>query len=449
MQPRGQGLIFSLAVLTCVWFPFQDLVLGLLYGHGLPEAAVKGLLVLKEGLVVLMLGGAVLRWTLGQPIRTASADLLALAYLGLVTLYLPIGDAALAPRLAQYRSLGLPVLLYLAGRALPAEDRALELWIRWTVLLGLVLAATGLLERFVLDVGFWRSVVPLGRYLEDIKSQQAHLVGDLPGNMFGDYGFGFFQFRRLSGAFGSPLTMGYYLVFPLVLTIGLLLSRPDAGAPPRPTLLLGLVLGSLALLLTVTRAGVGAVLIAVALALLVYRQVRLVVFAAVFGAGLLALFQEPIGRILEATWTMNDASMRGHALFLQQSIDVVLEYPAGLGLGAAGGWAHAMTRFFSGAAENAFLVIVAQASVYAGLLFLVFVVAALSRIVAAWPPAAAGLRPAYSWAVVLTALGYLATGVLSEQILTFTSVGHFWMSLGYAVTLAVEPGARPEAGAAP
>ena len=38
--------------------------------------------------------------------------------------------------------------------------------------------------------------------------------------------------------------------------------------------------------------------------------------------------------------------------------------------------------------------------------------------------------------LAFTVPAYLVTGMLSEQILTFTSVGHFWMSLGYAVTLA-------------
>jgi hypothetical protein len=440
MRNQGQGLIFTLGVLTCVWFPFQDLALAFLYGRGAPHAAVKGALLLKEGLVALMLLGAALRWTLGGRIRPAPSDLWALAYGVLISVYLPLGEAELEPRLAQYRALALPVLLYLAGRSLPTEERTVERWIRWTLGLGLVLAATGLVERFALDVEFWRSAVPLGRYLEEVKSQREHLVEGLPGNLFGDYGFGFFQFRRLAGALGSPLTLGYYLVFPMVLAICLLLSPSGAKRAVSGRMLLGgLALGSLALVLTVTRAGVGAVLIAVALALFVYRRVRLLLIAALFGAGILVLFQDSVIRIAEATWTMNDASMRAHVLFLRSSLDVVLEYPAGLGVGAAGGWAHAMSRRFSGAAENAFLVIVAQASVYAGLLFLAFVLASLCRVLGASRRGATGLRPAYFWAVGLSALGYLATGLLSEQILTFTSVGHFWMSLGHATTLAGEP----------
>ena len=267
------------------------------------------------------------------------------------------------------------------------------------------------------------------------------MIGDLPGNMFGDYGFGFFQFRRLSGAFGSPLTMGYYLVFPVVLSVCLLLERTTPRQGPRVrTLGALLVLGSLALLLTVTRAGVGAVMLAVAVALFLYRQIRLAILAPLFGAGLLLLFQDSVARIAEATWTMNDSSMRGHLLFLQNSLNVVLEFPAGLGLGSAGGWAHTMSRtLFSGAAENAFLVVVAQASVYAGLLLLAFAAAALGRVLIAARDVGSGLRRALLSAVGLAGLGYLATGALSEQILTFTSVGHFWMSLGFAVTLTHEP----------
>ena len=161
MRERGQGAVFWLAVVTCLWFPFQDLVLAFLYGQGVPAMAIKGLLLLKEALLVLILFGALLRWTLGRPLPVTPADVLALCYLALVTAYLPVGNAELQPRLAQYRALVLPAALYLAGRALPAEPRAVRVWIRWTVGLGLLLAATGLIERFALDVGFWRSAVPL------------------------------------------------------------------------------------------------------------------------------------------------------------------------------------------------------------------------------------------------------------------------------------------------
>src|SRR5205823_3784544 len=137
--------------------------------------------------------------------------------------YLFVGDAELQPRLAQYRSLMLPALLYCAGRALPPSRRALRIWIRLTWGLAVLLAAFGLVERFGLGVEFWRSTVRIGPFLADIKSQAMHLEGDLPGNMYGDYGFGYFEFRRLSSAFGSPLTMGYYLVYPIVLLLCLLL----------------------------------------------------------------------------------------------------------------------------------------------------------------------------------------------------------------------------------
>ena len=434
MRHRADGLIFTLAIVICVWFPMQDLVLAALFGWGLPPTVAKAMILLKECLVALMIVGAVLRWTLGSPVRPCGVELCALFYLVLVSVYLPIGDAEIEPRLAQYRSLVLPVMLYLAGRTLPTSDGALERWIRWTLGLGLVLVVTGLIERFALDVQFWRSTVPIGAYLESVKSQQAHLVDGLPGNLYGDYSFGYFQFRRLCGVFGSPLTMGYYLVFPIVLGVTILL-----GGPPRRSvrwwIVAGLALSCVTLLLTVTRAGVGAVLIAVALGILVYRHAGLLVAATIFGAGLFLIFQDTLLRIAQATWEMNDSSMRAHALFLQESVDVVTRYPTGLGVGLAGGWAHTMSERFSGAAENAFLVIVAQASVYAGLLFVVFVVAALWRIVCASFRFEGGTRKAFGGAVVLSGVGYMATGLLSEQILTFTSVAHFWMSLGYAVSL--------------
>jgi hypothetical protein len=445
-ERSAHGPIFWGAVLVCLWFPFQDLVLAFLYGRGAPATAIRGLLVLKEAVVLLLVGAALLRWTLGGTLRAAGADVAALLYAALLTVYLFVGDAEMQPRLLQYRSLMLPVLLYFCGRALPRTPEAVRTWVRFTLGLAVLVAALGLFERLALGIDFWYIIVPLGSFLEDIKGQSEHVLYGLPGNMYGDYGFGFFQFRRLAGSFGSPLTMGYYLVFPMLLLFCLVLvpSRPaQAAAAERAQgasgLLAGLLVCGLALMLTVTRAGIGAVIVGVALAVLLYRQVRLLVFAGLIAAGFAVLFEGYLGRMLEATLTMDDSSTRGHYLFLVSSLEVVLEFPLGLGMGSAGGWSHTMSDRFSGAAENAFLVIVAQASIYAGLLFFLFCFAALGAVHRAERDAGSALETAFLRAVLISGVALLVTGLLSEQILTFTSVGHFWMSLGLAVTVAGRP----------
>src|SRR5829696_6447754 len=86
-------------------------------------------------------------------------------------------------------------------------------------------------------------------------------------------------------------------------------SREAPERTPGGRMLLpGLVLCGLALVISVTRAGVGAVLIAVALALLLYRQVRLLFVTLVGCIGIFVLFEDYLFKMTYSTFTMNDAS---------------------------------------------------------------------------------------------------------------------------------------------
>ena len=84
-----------------------------------------------------------------------------------------------------------------------------------------IIAIIGIIE-FLIDsyivstIPFWKSFLDIGNFMDVIKGQSGRLVDGLPGNFYGGYGGEFFSQKRLVSLWGNPLTAAYVLSIPCV-----------------------------------------------------------------------------------------------------------------------------------------------------------------------------------------------------------------------------------------
>ena len=85
----------------------------------------------------------------------------------------------------------------------------------------LIVAIAGIIEYFIdvyitSTIPFWTKIINIGDYMTVIKGQGNRLYNNLPGNFYGQYGGEFFSQKRLVSFWAGPLTAGYILSIPTI-----------------------------------------------------------------------------------------------------------------------------------------------------------------------------------------------------------------------------------------
>jgi hypothetical protein len=239
-------LLFGFAVATfrtpalfigviILWFALQRLTIALVAPHVSPDV-VRLLLTYKEGFYLILLAAAAitvaLRHLHGERALPAilPPDVIAVAFLGLLALHFIVSPGTSSPELTYLRRFAAPVILYLGGRLLIPNRSQLTDSVRLLILVALAVAMFGLVERFVLDVTFWRDSVDAATfYSKQVES------GLLPANwtvIYRGVPDGIFialplevPVRRLVSTYLEPTTLGSFLALALLL----LLLAPRLG----------------------------------------------------------------------------------------------------------------------------------------------------------------------------------------------------------------------------
>lgn len=243
---RASPLLPIVAVLVAG--AFQNLLAAALTAV-LSPAGVLALLGAKEvfALVAGATGLALLRGRLG----TLAADRAALLYgAALLLPSLPaLADGSLASLASLRQALVLPAL-WIVGRACALDPGEADRLVRVILRLGLVMAAFGLLERFVLGDAFWTWIG-----LPDVyraKGLERFLFAGLPENFYSwDPGV---RVRRVVGTLGEPTSFAHFLALPVAIAAGAGLAGARAPA----------VITAAALLLTLGKSGAGTAFLGVA-----------------------------------------------------------------------------------------------------------------------------------------------------------------------------------------
>lgn len=267
-----------------IWFALQRIVIAVLAPH-ISADLVRLLLTYKEAFyLILVAAGAAgvaarqLRGERALPTLLA-ADLLGLAFLGWLAVVFISDPATSTPELTYLRRFAAPVLLYIGGRVLIAQGRQLLDSMRLLVAVAVGVAAFGVVERFILDISFWRDTVEATTfYGKQVES------GLLPQNwtvIYRGVPDGIFialplqePVRRLVSTYLEPTTLSSFLALALLL----LVLVPDlvwngGGTLRRTGVALAIVLLGIAAVATLSRGGMVTFVVAVGFVLAV-RWIR-------------------------------------------------------------------------------------------------------------------------------------------------------------------------------
>ena len=391
---------------------FSSHVFALLYATGVPAGIVRGFIPIKDLLAITAVVGQMWcrpardlkrLWPLAPP----------LSVLVIFTLLPARAPGSFAVSIS-LRSL-LVGLLGLASGAMLTQAERREA-VRWAATAMTFGAAYGLVE-LTFPTTWLTRVLRIGEYWRDVKGQASFLVflpgrGLLPGNFFTNpYVLG--STRRLTGAFGDPLTAGVLLAFGLVWTVA-----AERGLRRSVQSLLI----ATALLLTLTRAGwvLGlAVLVPIAITgTSPWRgRIRIAVLSA------LGIFILAVVMIYPPTREYVSSIAQGHSSSTAGHLDAfagLRGHPysvLGKGIGSYGSVVGIGT-------ENVFATVLVQLGVLGGGVFLGGTLGQVVRSRRSWGP-----RGSF-WGALLAVL---VTWMVSEQWLTF-NVGWttaMWLSVGF------------------
>jgi hypothetical protein len=486
-----------------LWFALQRLVIALLAPH-VDADMVRVLLTYKEGFYFILPAAAatalLLRWRSGERALTPLllADVIAVTWLGMLAVHFIAAGDPDTPELTYARRFAAPLLLYAGGRLLVPNLPQLSGALRTLVWVAVAVALFGLVERFVLGLGFWVDTVDaVAFYGQQVES------GLLPENwtvIYRDVPDGIFislpletPVRRLVSSYLEPTTLGSFLAFALLL----LLLAPGLGGTTtnkssRTLVTVGVFLLAAALLATLSRGGMLAVLAGGALFVAVKATHgleelrRLPLFtgacvAAVMAVGIAitsfssfpgdslvqdlletravsGLTDEPV----EATPGPSDAPQdppptddgplqeigvhppgstaegaSKHLDGLENGLDKMLDEPLGAGLGAAGNWSDSPEA----GGESAVGVVAAQTGVPGLLVYSAFYVVTIAALVTV---ASRRSEPTADVALVLAGalFGLFVVSFVSESAFGLLGNAPYFIFAGWMLALASPVGDR-------
>ncbi len=322
------------------------LLMSLLYGVvGLPAGLVRAVSAWKEALLLLLLFGAMVRITLRTRHVVTLPDMIMTVYVlwvlfvSLLTMVRGIGVVSL---LYGLRDALLPVLAYVVGRTLLLNEARARWVLRVLLVVGLVLAAIGIIERqFIPTELHVRAGIPL--YYREILGFQTfdYLLG-LPANYWTSANSGLL--RRAVSVYGSsqPFALSFLLFLPVA---GYLALRRDL--PERRLALVALVVMLVGLALTITRFTIVICLAQLLLiGLLLSRRARRlavgILAVAVVGMLITVLFVPPVRVLVVNTITFQDHSSAERLRIWGATLQLIVSNPAGYGLAITG---QTATRF--------------------------------------------------------------------------------------------------------
>ncbi|MFC6840817.1 hypothetical protein [Xanthomonas theicola] len=421
-------------LLLILWVHMGDLLAAWLYAGGAWPAAAL-LRPLRDGYV---LAGAALCL---PTVRMPRGLLLAiLAFGAIAAAYAPVGYAYGLPGgvvLGSFGVLVLPMLFLLVGYGSMPHPQDCRRAARWLLWLGVASALFGVWD--IAHTEFWVRGVRLPDYLAEVKGvlpKDTDPDTGLPWNFFGGERYA----RRAAGLLAAPLAQGQFLFTAALVALGLWQRRRPWRA----------LLACAGLFVGIWMSGTRGAMLAGSVAVLGYLLTSrgLVRSAAARGllacAALLAIACASYG-IVVISVNFRDGSTIGHWWALQRNLaDLHQVLLFGGGLGRQGAVAARQSLTDLGGGEGALFSIAYQMGLPAALLFLAFVGGCLRMLWQAHRAHGDPLALATFWLLC----GMATTLVSSDNALTVSGAGGFWLLLGGVLRHCRELPRRLPAGAA-
>ncbi len=317
-----KSLKTALAVLIFV-LPFQPLI-SMPVAKALGNTGVKLVISSKEVYVMALVG--ILFLTNSKKIKWGYIDLAAALFL-LVHIYGFIySSAGLFARAVSFREGIMILAFYYIGRLITFTQDDI-LWIlKAIVVVSLIVALFGFLERFVFNDTIWNTIGAIDYYQAKIESQKIKFIikNNLPGNFFT-----FIDnrlFRRMVGPIADATSLSRFLALPILSLIYIrrLLSKSRETLPFQFAALL-LLCG--ALVLTFGRGG----LLIVIGGLMLWSYSKKPFITVLLGIPLAAVV---LGNI--ALFDIHSGNVSRHTSGLVNGVNSLYKAPLGHGLGSSG-----------------------------------------------------------------------------------------------------------------
>lgn len=422
--------IFYLIILCLVWFPFQDIILSFFY-RLYPSHQWRVLLVSKEILILFIITLLFIGKMLTGKIIISSIEVLSISYFLLCFFYLIFTQPPHVPTIATFttfRSILLPLIFVLIGKWAKLNKNEFFKLIKIIIFISIISIIFGFIEMYLPVEKFWNGILNLHGYLTEVKGIQLEefFVKNVPGNFWG-----FVNMRRMAGVFANPLTLGYYLILPIVF-----LFLPIDIIKRKKFILIFLIFG---LFLTETRAAIIGTIIGIFLfyeelkRLLVFKiKKEFLVFLVIIFIFLISmLLFSPTKNLIVNTVTMREGRIIGHIEALRISLKNISEtFFVGKGFGLAGGWGTVLGSKNVGAGESTYFSIIYQIGGIGLIIFLIWWFSIVIQLREIYANAKEDLWKNIAKIMICINIAYFLTGFISVQILTFTSVAHFWILTG-------------------
>ena len=430
---------FYTIVFLFIWFPFQDLIISFIYRE-FPSDLLKYLLVFKEFLLAVVLLMLFVKFVFdikrGES-KISYVEIFGLIYILICLfyfLYFNNSEISLITKMTSFRSAIIPILFVLVGKWINLDKDEILFLFKIILIISTISIFIGFIEINISTDKFWNGILNLKGYLNNIKGFREGLNGGLiksvPGNFWGSIGY-----RRMAGSFASPLALSYFLIVPVLF---LLYKKNNKFWE---LIILFLLLAGL--IFTETRAAIFSIIIGfifyffinlkhlklpeIKKKIIIFPVILIVLFL------IFVIFSKYSAASVVENISVFSGRNEGHIEGIKAGIsNLKNSFLIGNGFGTAGSWAALQNIRLIGAGESTYLVLIAEIGGLGFLFFLLWWIFIFFYLIKNYKNSIINNRNMVYLFELFICLNfiYFATGFISEQILTFTSVAHFWILNG-------------------
>jgi hypothetical protein len=243
----------------------------------------------------------------------------------------------------------------------------------------------------------------------------------------------------MAGLHGSPLALGYYVVVPILITFSLMISNYKINKFSCVILMIGIFLTETRMAIIAVVLGIFLILKEQVLNFILNSKIHKIAFLMlsflIFGGITLIVLSDQVRSFLYKTITIQEGRAIGHLNALMKSVSVVDEFIIkGAGIGTAGAWTSIHGSRVKGmASENVYIPIMVQIGGISLFLFFLWWYNCYKKLSLKYKQEKNLYLKGLIKAILAANIVYFISGFVSEQILAFTSVAHFWLLLGILV----------------
>lgn len=412
----------NIVKILLVWIMIQDFVLSLLYTATGARSIVVLLFYMKD---IILMGLTIS--VLLKNIKVSKEVFASYMYIVLIFIYgfitLTGGNITITALLHSIRSLILFPCFFVIGAGVQDVEDINLFFDRSVLKLVMISCVFGIIDYFLDEIigtkNVWTNVIGIGNFMTQIKGQENTLVQGLPGNFYGSYGGEYFSQKRLVGMWASPLTAAYWLVLPWLYCFIKIVNKEKRYMSY-------LILFTISIMLTRTRA----IILTIILIGVFWGFKNSKIFRQFSVVGLLFALLFVFNYRTRVASFLYDGSTAGHMIEFFCALSEIKFF--GGGLGTFGIISVVNNIYGAQGTESAYLSIAGQMGWGMLAFFMILYFVPLFKIKRSYH------KTVFENLIITSAIVFAITGIISEQLLAYTSIAQFYIWYGMVFQSHVE-----------